>query len=108
MADMLGNWAKANRMEFGISKCAVLLVPGKDGGGGAPTAAITMYNPTTDQRESVPHLATYKYLGLQLNVNLSLDEMIRWRAERVKTKILWPMRKMLGNKNIPLSPRPCH
>lgn len=31
--------------------------------------------------------------------------MISWRAERVQKKILWPMRKMLGNKNIALSLR---
>ena len=71
MADMLGKWTKANRMEFGISKCAVLLVSGKnrDGERCQRTAPITMYNPTTGQKESVPQLATYKYLGLQFNVD---------------------------------------
>ena len=103
MADMLGQWAKINRMEFGISKCAVLLIPG--GKGSHPIPQITMLNPTTGLRENVPLLATYKYLGLQFNVDLSLDDMISWRAERVQKKILWPMRKMLGNKNIALSLR---
>ena len=103
MADLLGRWAKINRMEFGISKCAVLLIPG--GATTQPTPQITMFNPTTGLRENVPLLATYKYLGLEFNVDLSLDDMISWRAERVKKKVLWPMRKMLGNKNIALSLR---
>ena len=64
-----------------------------------------MWNPSTGQNETVPQQATYKYLGLMFNSDLDLTQMVKWRAERVKQKTLWPMRKFLGSKHIPLNLR---
>ena len=111
MATMLGRWAKLNQMEFGIKKCAVLVVQPKSKLPPAttPPAApqpITMWSPSAaNQKEEVPRAATYKYLGLMFNDDLSLTEMIKWRAERVTKRTLLPMRKMLGSKHIPLNLR---
>lgn len=47
----------------------------------------------------------YKYLGLMFNDQLSIEQIVAWRAQRVLKKTLIPMRKMLGKKQIPLNLR---
>ena len=100
LMDCLDAFALATGMEWGITKCAVLVVDG----------CKTTNKETSDillRGQVVERSSVYDelYLGIAFNDSLDKQKMLMARADKVFKGTFWKIRKLIANKMVPISLR---
>ena len=90
----LGEWAQDNEMEFGISKCGVMVVNGSD-------ADQTRAGKIRLQGKKVPVVTSYTYLGIVIRRDLSFSEELTARNEKTR-RALYANKGFLTDPWVPL------
>lgn len=98
--NVFSQWALHWKMNFNVSKCGILYVQPQ------VITRLHLLDPVQFmlQGEHVPIITEYKYLGVIIDENLSLDRMVANRVEKARN-ILATMRFFLSARTIPLYAR---
>ena len=92
----VNNWAKNNKMEFGINKCATMVIrpdTPENRNKGEPTFYIA--------GQPIPTTNCYTYLGIPFDKSLSLDPIVKSMNNKVR-KALYSVSNFLRNPKIPI------
>jgi len=92
--DSINSWMSYNAMEINPSKCGIMII-----GDNINTNNSIMYN-----GEIIPYVDKYVYLGIELNKDLDLQEMSRYRLSKGK-QTLGSISTTLKNPRVPLEYR---
>lgn len=98
MSRKLTEWLNENEMSVGIRKCGVMVIK-TTGEGADETPGEWNIN-----HEVVPRVTSYRYLGIDVRDDLSVDHIVEERVMKSK-KLFGRMRPFLGNQRIPIPMR---
>lgn len=93
----MSEWAQENEMEFGISKCGIMVVNGSD-------ADQTRAGKIRLQGQKLPVVTCYTYLGVTICRDLSMSQELTVRLEKTR-RALYGIKDFLTDPWIPLGVR---